>query len=1751
MKKVPVIIGIVSVVAAVGLFFGFSSNGKKPDGPINDEDPTFQNQLIEVPKSGKPSDYDVKSNIYMANYLYAKNSLNYSSFVNGKVTAKVTFVDYVQNIVNNKTVNNDEVFLQALSVSSMKSVGVQRYITPSDFIVRKGSKVTMEGATWDDKAVALTKEAYLEKYGGLPFNFTSYILNDYSILDQKLISSENDNYVFEYTLDPELAPARYSYEIMTMGGASGLPSFKESVLTVTMDNSWRVLKINQYEKYSIPLFGGITCTANLEETFSYSEQEIDVPERDFFSKYFGSDPTGDITEEKTAVEYLGEAFMPLISSDSPLYIDGILNTSETSSHDIKAKIILNNEEFEFLVDNKIYAYLIGDDAVLKYGNIAMGLSKNELMSDLQEYLPENEDGTPVDLSSLISLDSMGELLEDAVLTKEDNLATISLTIEDMLEVDLLLRLDDEDCASLQAINGRFIKDNNYSFSIHVSNDSLITFPEKPNEISYITNLESIKEDVISISTQKAIETDFSLTIPLNDDSLDLFGTLSFDFNDINNIIADGEITVVYGLKNYDVHFSFIKDTFFVSYKDNINLKLSLEDSENLISYIDNKYNLGINEKLNTFDLDSVLSRLSSIDIETLLSGLRSDENGFSFLLNLAQLDINETISLGYTLEEGFVLESDFGKVTIRATSPLSIIEDTTRTYIVYDQIISYIDAIDYLMNQSKFDINIDLTYAVNGEYLSVIGSALIDLNNGLDFALEGKISYGDIIKDVEFTLKKIEDFYYLHFADTNIKLSQEELITFVSNLDDKYSLGLNAQLQLLEELFKTSNVSDIPFDTLLDSIILGENISLSLNTNDFGIEYGVIDFKLDVSSKSFSISSSDFEIEVYSSTSLEEITIDSNIVFDTIRSLEHMQTTIERLLEQKYYRGQIISDVISGELYADISDIKNPYLHFEGEVTINDENDAIILSYQDHKISLAMSNLGISLSDQELIDIIKLLDEEFSLKLEEQYDGLTQELSNSQNLNAIIEDLILGLRITDNSINFSITYKDIGEIVGVISTDELISLNITNENFSLEINSCNKLEKELPDVYYANADETKSLIRKAKIIYEQRLYSVSLNIDTLINNSPLIITGQLSIDLSNGLDLHGDLDITFDKVRAQIEIAKIQDKLYIHSDSLNFAFSYEELRSFIIEINRRYKLGIDVDKIPETLTIPTFEKDQINSLKILSLLKTISFSESGLNINIDSSMLGLDLGNMKVNIAYDNLSSLVNISGDIGDISVDYGTPITFSPLQDQSEYLSYNDAIKICNLLDTLIEQFKIEKIINEDGTTSYVEKSMHFTFNADIFNSKISQSGPRFKSSANVFLKLLDTGDLNIKLNLEVSGESNHTIDLTYINNTIYCTYNGVNMAIEWKTLIQTLRYANDSFKFLDDATAQMIFDLLGDTEKLDSTIFDDLIKPNDSEPMLITNILKSLTITNDTFAIVLNNDVVYSHPTSYDTTGMITLSSGKLSSININHIYSSEYESFSPTIVFDDLTTDIVVPTGEYNFFNNVDTLLKEFVKTAELRNYHLKGNVIFNVFKIITGAEINDLEIKIQLDENSKVYGYIHLTIPQKAGILNGNTLNIYIEDDTIYIDDNYNSNSTIFSKKVQSYQKYLVSEFLNENAAENIINLMHFTSIIHNQIISAINSPKDTTPSFEKTFKEYRSDAVGSYYLRIDGGDLASDSNVGEISMTLNSNSDGYLYLINDLQAGFLGSLISIVVNLELTNIGQIVEVPSPNYSSYA
>lgn len=232
-----------------------------------DDGPGGESNLLAKP-DGDPTGQTAEDNLYIC--MGVMQQTTYRSVTTGTAKAKVGFIDYTQQVHNERVVTADSVFTEAVSTSLLKNMGEQKYFKDGAILVRYASSVNADHTQWSDDIIAISQEDYTAAYGQDPRNLTNYVVSEETVQNASMEDRGDGTYAITFDLEPEGASTYYKRQVRTYGGATKNPIFHSVHMVWTIDSEWQILKMDTVENYDIvmPGIGSPNCTGTLTEVFS-------------------------------------------------------------------------------------------------------------------------------------------------------------------------------------------------------------------------------------------------------------------------------------------------------------------------------------------------------------------------------------------------------------------------------------------------------------------------------------------------------------------------------------------------------------------------------------------------------------------------------------------------------------------------------------------------------------------------------------------------------------------------------------------------------------------------------------------------------------------------------------------------------------------------------------------------------------------------------------------------------------------------------------------------------------------------------------------------------------------------------------------------------------------------------------------------------------------------------------------------------------------------------------------------------------------------------------------------------------------------------------------------------------------------------------------------------------------------------------------------------------------------------------------
>ena len=199
-------------------------------GGEEDDTAGGESNLLARP-DGDPSGQTAEDNLYIC--MGVMQQTTYRSVTTGTAKAKVGFIDYTQQVHNERVVTADSVFTEAVSTSLLKNMGEQKYFKDGAILVRYAASVNAEHTQWSDDIIAISQEDYEAAYGQDPRNLTNYVVSQDTVQNAVMEETGDGTYAITFDLEPEGASVYYKRQVRTYGGASKNPIFHSVHMAVS------------------------------------------------------------------------------------------------------------------------------------------------------------------------------------------------------------------------------------------------------------------------------------------------------------------------------------------------------------------------------------------------------------------------------------------------------------------------------------------------------------------------------------------------------------------------------------------------------------------------------------------------------------------------------------------------------------------------------------------------------------------------------------------------------------------------------------------------------------------------------------------------------------------------------------------------------------------------------------------------------------------------------------------------------------------------------------------------------------------------------------------------------------------------------------------------------------------------------------------------------------------------------------------------------------------------------------------------------------------------------------------------------------------------------------------------------------------------------------------------------------------------------------------------------------------------------
>lgn len=1699
-----IIIGVVSILI-LGVSIPLAVGAIKGKPSKNEEINNNQTQILERPTDGSlPKDHSVLENIRIAAGVIYNNphfrTVSEGHAITNMVIQNDQFV-HTERFVDGR--NNS--MTNYYTTSTFKNEAFQRYFGEDRVCIRKGDvdKNTFN-VTYNPGDPSIYSLDYAkENIGWFPYQMTSYIFSEETIIDAQVIDNPNYDYYAKVILDTEKSIAQTKREVKLNGGALDYPTYSKVEVSIGMSNDWTVREIHNEEIYKLSVKMGVMITApaetNMTEYFYYDNYQIGDDVISYYSNYLdiniGDTPI--VSVEKTATDYLMDSLLGIVLDGGTLDVNAMVGDYQTTG-----KIYV---KFDIASFNANVTGLF-DDLYFKYdGDMKLSYRKHNYLWD-SSFFTYIIDALNVDINSLLDQftgsENGSDSSTDGLLSQLGNMQMEKVNYEDgtkdvtisgkmdaqgvALDYSILL-FEDQYGALLKQINvDALYEGQNAKFVIDLAREDII-FEEK--EYVDLSNTTWVVDEAINLSSYQGYDIDMDY---VNND---------YDVS-VNGRVDDKKQALVrttISKENYnpvDVDIYYYENEYYFFY-GGLEIKATSKDVKDIINEIslliseyfsDGKVNIDtptvdINNILNTsYELFDGITSNSSNDIIVSMAMSTIFENTEDAKLVLSQ---NED-SLCFEAEP-----YNFNMRVKEYKERLSL--DIEKEYLTRKEFDKTVDYVLQLYEMTKQDIvRIDITnskvefdgnsYLVNG-YLGKQNDAYEAF-----FTLEGK-------ENLELKLIYQEDMYYLTLngdkSDVNVKFSSEEFYTFINDVaNESYTLieeyqvreYIDSIIKEYKDLFaqqelNVKQIVDIIYSVLLESkdikVIYGDNTINITYKDDYHINFTKEKdgFSFDLSEFSYETIKINGNVGIYNNFTLSTydelnyVNIDKvlHAVDQIFVEFAKSDITLEDITN-------VVKDVSSYQGYNIV--INTTYLDYDLELIININQDLKVngkitlvkdgkesldlnLYYIDEKLYFEYGNIGLKVTKEDLGEVFNLLNNSSDIPSME----APTNVDDIQNVINKVFDIYQGITISsDNKIDISLLLSNLTNNAKDITlrmyyVDNTIHMDIPEYDVYSTIKEYipQDTDYDLNKEYYFAREDLEEIINDYNDILtsvkdEQFVITIE-DINIKINQENYLINGEVRV---NKGDYQLQLIVSTSNENLDLRVTLIEGIYYLDC------------------VYQEYELHVQLEEAQLLKLIEDINASKQGLVKDSEITELKEYIEKTFNIDFsqDTTLEETDY----INLVYDALVYLKGCkltNGEGGFRFINDHLNASFNKNNNQYiltvnnfvvDNIQVNGIVRFENSIDEInkysSEYINIDEVIVElDGILLDIASSDYTLY--DLFNE--AYKIVNYKDYHIEIDYVYETYLINMKVDVLSNGrikgyivvtqEGLEPLELTliYQDNLFYVTYGNVNFVANQEDIKDVMNLIIGSDKTTNE---EVVLDYQEIINKA-CIIFDSfhIDEENNINLGLAFNVIfnnvprinVSLKYYDDHLEIINNEYGVRINVSKSDETIDVDLSKDYLSREDVDLVYGYYNDIYG------------IIESNKYTI--NLD----EIEVLIDNKTYHIGGTIIVN---------------------NGKYYGLINVT----------GDINIQLEVsllDDYYIALTYENNEEIKVKLTKEITMKIIDEIINnQNIFLDNLTIAEFIEKHFGIKISLDNQNEDTLLTVYKALAE-----VIKAYIEVKDGEV--------------------------------------------------------------
>lgn len=988
-------------------------------------------------------------------------------------------------------------------------------------------------------------------------------------------------------------------------------------------------------------------------------------------------------------------------------------------------------------------------------------------------------------------------------------------------------------------------------------------PEQEKEYVDVTKTLNIVDSVKEILTNKKLHLNMNANL-VGQTSIGMNGAIDVDYNSETNIFASFDINldgtmqkVTVGYIDNDLFIS-INDLKFMVDKSSLQSTIDVISNYFDIEQAGQNMLVAIAKIIPGFELSKILDGdFSNININNLLEFAKGEDNVISITVFGRALGISTDINLTISLDEN----DQFSSLTVENIKILDFMFNAKMSYsnqvnLPVLQKADYVNLQDLsgltnaILNTAKQistnkAVNVDLSAVVdlNNKPVTANGSLTIDFENKDQVKTYLTLNATVFNKTINLKIAVINKELYIFVDNLKFKTSFDGIANILSSispvLKDQTTIELiSTAVDMLKNSsavanFALGNISKLP-QNLIKAISSTEGeFGIKLNKDALNIEKD-IDLKINYDQDITNIIIANIKQENVSA-SIELNVTDTKFEIDytnqSLVSLENVDELIsavlatkDKILVQKLFATSINATLVKDNTTVKFSGnlaINNGILYANLNVKINDKNLPVEMYVANATLYINVDGLKIKLPTSKLkdlsglfgnVDINKILTDivpSFNFAQIKDYDW------SSINL-----DIIKSIEITSNQASVTLNKNIVSSAedvkVTITFSTDISSIALTGVNFkgyqlNATINTIDVLGIPEISADYADLSNIAEFAQATKTTVEgllnKKQVALNVNANLKLGSQNCSILGKVFVNYANIQSISNLSDI---EIYAQVKL--ILGTSYDLTLRIKNGYAYADYQNLKlkIELSSAKKL---IETISNMLPANDFDinsliansvlEDLLNkdfSTVSLNLIKSISLNQSTAKLVVAKELLSTEQ-DIELIVTYQNEINAIELTGislkDIvlnGSFAIDYD----FEPEQFETE--DYQNITGIENFVTSA--KSTIDNILS----TKEVALSLSNT-SIKLDDTKLNVSGTIYINFKNAIKQIdgknqFDIKGLKLYANIRAIDQTNYThkIELQFAGDTIYLTYNNLNLSLD-STNLESIIVLIEQFKFISE--------------------------------------------------------------------------------------------------------------------------------------------------------------------------------------------------------------------------------------------------------------------------------------------------------------------------------------------------------------